>query len=292
MKKFLFISLMLFFSICAFAQSQLLIQRSERGIHLKHTVAPKENFYSIGRLYNISPRDIATFNNLDLNLGLGAGQVLLIPLTASNFSQNTDRGTPVYYVVKDSEGLFRVSVNNNNVLMSNLRKWNNLTDDNITSGSRLIVGYLTPAESLENPGGSTLSTPVQRTPEQTQTRNNTPVNAKSLTALEASGGHFRNDYDQQTRNGSAGKSITGTGGIFKTASGWTDGKYYALIDGVEPGTVIKVTNPTSNRSVYAKVLGEMSGIRQNAGLDVRISNAAASVLGINETDKFIVNVNY
>lgn len=283
---------MLFFSICVFAQGQHVIQRNERGLHLKHTVAPKENFYSIGRIYNASPRDIASFNNLDLNLGLGAGQVILIPLSASNFSQNTDRGTPVYYVVKDSEGLFRVSVNNNNVLMSNLRKWNNLTDDNISAGSRLIVGYITSAESSENPGSSTASTPLQRTPEQTQNSTNPPVSNKSLTAIEASGGYFRNDYDQQTRNGSSGRSITGTGGIFKTASGWMDAKYYALLDGVEPGTVIKVTNPTSNRSVYAKVLGEMSGIRQNAGLDIRISNAAASVLGINETDKFIVNVNY
>jgi hypothetical protein len=36
----------------------------------------------------------------------------------------------------------------------------------------------------------------------------------------------------------------------------------------------------------------MSGISQNKGLDVRISNAAASVLDINDTEKFIVRVNY
>jgi hypothetical protein len=44
--------------------------------------------------------------------------------------------------------------------------------------------------------------------------------------------------------------------------------------------------------VFAKVLGEMTGIRQNQGLEVRISNAAASALNISETDKFIVKVNY
>jgi hypothetical protein len=36
----------------------------------------------------------------------------------------------------------------------------------------------------------------------------------------------------------------------------------------------------------------MSGIRQNAGYDVRISNAAANVLELSDTDKFIVRVNY
>jgi hypothetical protein len=35
----------------------------------------------------------------------------------------------------------------------------------------------------------------------------------------------------------------------------------------------------------------MSGIRQNAGLGIRISNAAASVLEIPDTDKFVVRVN-
>jgi len=65
-----------------------------------------------------------------------------------------------------------------------------------------------------------------------------------------------------------------------------------LMDNVEPGTIIKVVNPTNNKAIFAKVLGEMSGIRQNQGYDVRISNAAASALEVSDTDKFIVRVNY
>jgi len=40
------------------------------------------------------------------------------------------------------------------------------------------------------------------------------------------------------------------------------------------------------------VLGEMSGIRQNEGIDIRLSNAAATALGIAEQDKYIVKINY
>ncbi len=89
-----------------------------------------------------------------------------------------------------------------------------------------------------------------------------------------------------------GKEETATAGIFKTASGWQDAKYYALMDGVEPGTIVRVVNPSNSKAVYAKVLGAMSGISQNKGLDVRISNAAANVLNISDTEKFIVKVNY
>ena len=64
------------------------------------------------------------------------------------------------------------------------------------------------------------------------------------------------------------------------------------MDGVEPGTIVRVINPSNSKAVYAKVLGAMSGISQNKGLDVRISNAAANVLNISDTEKFIVKVNY
>ena len=110
--------------------------------------------------------------------------------------------------------------------------------------------------------------------------------------LNAEQGYFKKSFDQQVRSTPPSKNTTVTSGIFKTTSGWEDAKYYLLIDGVATGTIIKVTNPDNNKAIYAKVLGEMNGIRQNQGLDVRISNAAASSLGISETDKFTLKVNY
>jgi hypothetical protein len=105
-------------------------------------------------------------------------------------------------------------------------------------------------------------------------------------------GYFKPSFDQQVRRSPISKNETVTAGIFKTSSGWEDAKYYLLMDGVQPGTIIKVVNPGNNKMVYAKVLGEMSGIRQNEGLNIRISNAAASALQITEQDKFVVKVNY
>jgi hypothetical protein len=105
-------------------------------------------------------------------------------------------------------------------------------------------------------------------------------------------GYFKSSFEQQVKINPAIKNETVTSGIFKTISGWQDTKYYLLMDGVQPGTIIRIINPDNNKMVYAKVLGEMSGIRQNEGLNIRISNAAASALQIQEPDKFIVKVNY
>jgi hypothetical protein len=105
-------------------------------------------------------------------------------------------------------------------------------------------------------------------------------------------GYFKKSFEQQVKAMPASKTETVTAGIFKTTSGWQDAKYYLLMDKVPSGTIVKITNPGNNKSIYAKVLGEMNGIRQNQGLNIRISNAAATALTIAESEKFIVQVHY
>lgn len=119
------------------------------------------------------------------------------------------------------------------------------------------------------------------------------VFAKEVASVSsADQGYFKKSFEQQVKSTPALKDATVSAGIFKTTSGWQDGKYYLLIDDVATGTIVKLINPDNNKAVYAKVLGQMNGIRQNQGLDIRISNAAAATLGVSDTEKFVVKVNY
>jgi LysM repeat protein len=302
MKKIFLLFILTIFYYLGFAQNGLLVQSNEKGMYVRHTVSAKENFYSIGRLYAISPKDIAAFNGIDMANGLSIGQTIMIPLNASNFSQTENKGTPVYYEVGDKEGLYRVSVKNNKVLMANLRKWNRLTNDNISTGQKLIVGYIQAtsipasnvAASSPAPAPANTQPVVSKPQEKTTTTQPQPQTAPVTTPQVAMGGagYFKTQFEQQSKTAAANNEKSATASIFKTSSGWQDGKYYALMDNVEPGTIIRITNPSNNKAVYAKVLGEMSGIRQNQGLEVRISNAAASVLDISDPNKFTVKVNY
>jgi LysM repeat protein len=326
MKKNFLLTLILFCCTIAFSQSQLIVQKSSKGLYLDHKVAPKENFYSIGRLYHISPKEIEAFNGLDMNKGLVVGQSLKIPLNANNFSQASAKGEPVYYVVGSKEGLYKVSQKNNNVLMASLRKWNKLSNDNISAGQKLVVGYLSaseannavaqtqppevkqeeikkPVEDKKDPvvvkqeTASANKEETQKRPEPEKKSEpivSKPVNSQvtNVSMIDVNGGYFKAQFDLQVKSQPLKADQTASAGIFKTSSGWQDAKYYALMDNVEPGTIVRVINPTNNKAIYAKVLGEMSGIHQNQGYDVRISNAAASALNISDTDKFIVRVNY
>ena len=306
MKKFIFLTFVLLLGAGLFAQ-EMILRHNEKGLYIVHTVAPKENFYSLGRLYNIPPKDIAAYNNLEMERGLNLGQSVNIPLSAANFTQEKTTSHPVFYVVGEKEGLYRVSVNNNKVLMANLRKWNDLQTDAISAGQKLIVGFLIAPENLaanNNKNNVPEKRDYARLPEENEIKKEEKVEKKepvkiteqpkntNIAVNDGNGGYFKASFDAQIKSQPIRKDETVTAGIFKTASGWQDAKYYALIDGVEPGTIIRIVNPNNNKAVYAKVLDKMTGIRQNQGYQMRISNAAATALDVTETEKFILRVNY
>jgi LysM repeat protein len=310
MKKFVVLPLVLFFASWLHAQ-EIIVRHNDKGLYVSHTVAAKETFYSLGRMYAIPPKDIAALNNLEMEKGLTIGQIVNIPLTAANFSQEVQKGQAVYYIVGEKEGLYRVSVKNNKVLMANLRKWNDLKTDAVSAGQKLIVGYIpshdgavvtnkTPVPEKRDypkmPEEKTEvaikeETPAEKTAAITEKKPE-PPRITSTGINDGNGGYFKASFDQQVKLQPVKKDDVATAGIFKTASGWQDAKYYALIDGVEPGTIIRIINPNNSKAIYAKVLDKMTGIRQNQGYNIRVSNAAATALDIADTEKFSVRVNY
>jgi len=340
MKNIVLLSVIILITTLLRAQTNetLLIKSSDKGLYVDHKVTPKENFYSMGRAFNVHPKHIALFNGLDMSKGLSLGQTVKIPLSDKNFTQKTDKGVPIYYVTGNGETLYRVSTNNKNVLMESLRKWNHLPSDKLAGGTRLIVGYLTTsetqalavnapsqkAETTTKPVGNKdvaktdvtnkpeqkkeeakinqtkneeISKPEQKKVEAIQPKDESKMNKDVVQAKQeikttnTDQGYFKASFDQQVKQQPASKEQTVTSGIFKTASGWNDAKYYLLMNGAEPGTIVRITNPGNNKTIYAKLLGEMND-KQSQGLNIRISNAAANALDISETDKFSVKLNY
>jgi len=323
-KSFFFV---LSFILCAWqlaAQKvDLMVKQGDKGLYIEHKVAPKESFYAIGRLYNVHPRYIASYNKLDINKGLQIDQKIKVPLTDTNFIQNGGKGTPVYYRTGDKEGLLTVSNKNNKVSLANLRWWNALSSDELKKDTKLIIGFLLSNEmkSITISGSPQNDQPVaeekkEKQPAVTEEADLTKKEVKKVAEEEEKAekkeekkdplpvvkevrkvtiegqGYFKNHFEQQSKMTAPSKDETVTASIFKTLSGWEDGKYYLLMDNVQPGTIVRIINPSNNKAIYAKVLGEMSGIRQNQGLDIRISNAGVAALDITEQDKFIVKVNY
>lgn len=112
---------------------------------------------------------------------------------------------------------------------------------------------------------------------------------KDYLPREGDEGYFAAGYGQHAKE-KAQQFHSGDAATFKTISGWTDRKYYVLINDLAPETIVRITGP-NNKSVCAKVLGPLQETKGGNGLLLRMSNSAASALGITEP-KFTVTVTY
>ena len=354
MRRLLFI--LLSTPLFSLAQNKsLLVEGVSPNLFISHTVAPKENYYSIGRLYNVSPKEIAPFNKLALEKGLSLNQVIKIPLLVTNFLQvgeaaDDEATIPVYHTAKDKENLLKISANYNKLPINTLKQWNNIKGESVANGTKLIVGYLKVKKDLSALAGTAKPVSAIVTDENTKEITNkkitakeagkpdisneplpvvkkidpkktagikpskekvqpiveeiekakdvkeisketaTPVETKKAVVVPAksveikkqnknfNGGFFKTDFDNQLAKAKS-KEETGTAGIFKSTSGWEDGKYYCLHNSAQPGTILKISSKTSGKIVYAKVLDVIPDISQNEGLLLRLSNAAAAELG-------------
>jgi hypothetical protein len=102
-------------------------------------------------------------------------------------------------------------------------------------------------------------------------------------------GFFAHTYYMRIQD-RAYQAITGDAAIFKTISGWIDRKFYVLINEIVPGTIVRITT-ANKKSVCAKVLGPLPETKGAAGLVIRMNNAAAAALGVDD-QRFIVTITY
>ncbi len=104
-------------------------------------------------------------------------------------------------------------------------------------------------------------------------------------------GGFESMFNQQTGNGRDVTKEKGPGSWFKSNAVVGSGKYYALHNNVPRGTIVKVTNPLTGRSIYAKVLDAIPQLKANANLIIKLSDAAQDALGTNE-GRFYCELSY
>ena len=278
--KNLLILFLLFSSPVLAQKSELYARSGDKGPYIVHQVSRSESFFSIGRKYNVHPRAIAEYNKIDYNKGLNIDQKIRIPLTDTNFSQEVNGVIPVYYKAGEKDDLDKIIKAFNNVSVVKLKEWNKMTDDVIKKDQKIIVGYMVtgeappitvvkPKDEIKNdkqPEKDVINTVVKDTvaevkkpeePKEELKKTETVISKTEVKAPTPGEGFFKKYFDQQSKKFPVSRSETVTAGIFKTASGWQDEKFYLLIDGVPPGTIVKISNPSNNKVIYAKVLGIM-----------------------------------
>lgn len=307
MKKIVFFVFIILLSYTSFAQKKIIVSGNFPSIYINHKVAQGDTWYGISRLYKLDVITLAKYNNTSAASILNIGQIVAIPLDKNNFTQTGQAGenetlVPVHYVVNPGDNVFRIGQNFGKLRLDFLREWNDLNNDIIQPGQKIIIGHLIVENKqvgivLDRAGTNNnvnetttvtagTATTKPATNETTTTETKEPI-AKTNSADDE--GFFAADFPTKLN---PNKAIVknGDAASFKTTSGWNDRKYYALINDVAPGTIIRIT-ATNGRSVCAKVLGALPDMKENKTLLLRISNAAASVLQTGD-GKFTLKVMY
>jgi len=327
-----------------------------------HVIKEGETLSALAKQNGTTVGDIMRLNKMDTKSILKVGEKIKIPAKGVKVPAATATPTTkpvvaapaetpagkqvqpvatITHTVQKGESLYHIS-KQYKVPVAELKKWNNLTSDNIKIGQVLAVNgpavVTTSVKAVTEHPATTVSVPVVPkedkpvvvappivkpvetapvvtkdtvvfapehkdtakpiiikeekplvTVPETKPAETNVVQPAVNTANISSEGFFAPLFGKEVEGRSL-QTATGAAMTFKTASGWADKKYYILMNNIPPGSIVKITT-ADNKSVYAKVLWALGEMKENEGLNYRISSAAASVLGISDA-KFNLTVSF
>jgi len=119
----------------AVPRDSLRAERRAEGLFVVHQVEEKETIYSIAKRYGGSVESIIKHNQIKDNR-IEIGQIIYVLVEKENTSEPKETNQANIHVVAAGETLYSIS-RQHNIKLKDLRKWNNLTDNNISLGMKL-----------------------------------------------------------------------------------------------------------------------------------------------------------
>jgi LysM repeat protein len=295
-KKLLFL-LVLFLSTQAFSRDG----RDSIGIEnlngkkiILHKIEAKETYYSLGRRYNISPQSIMEFNK---NAALRPSETIKIP-TQQNFTDKpvsfsspnkTEKpAKQINHKVQPGETLYAIA-SKYNMRVDDIKLLNGLKSNDLSIGQTLKVTAneevsLTRTVETNNSGKAVIV-------------ENKPKVKEIVTEVPVSKIKYLDSTDSQ-RNIEIPKNRYGITEVNdKGLAVWIDDnnldatKSYALHKTAPVGTIVKITNPMTNRSVFAKVVGRYTENETTKDVIIVITRASADAVGALDK-RFLVNITF
>lgn len=247
---------------------EVTVEGSTKFLH--HTVRQGQTLYSISKYFGLEVADMIHYNP-SLSGGMKLGQKLKIPIGSHDIKWQKDsksikwRMIEVVYIVKPKDTVFKIAKTHFKMPVEVFRALNNLKNDTLEIGDKVIVGWID-IDGLAQKAG---------------------VRAWLPMSLYTSYKPLRMAYI----NGKTGKKEVNEKGPATWNKNSHSDNLYALHKTAPIGTVLKVTNPLNNRTIYVKVVGKLQTAGYGYDVILVLSPAAAKALaGVNRN--FRVNITY
>jgi LysM repeat protein len=290
-------------SISAFAYSMpdsVGVENQNGKKVILHKLDPKDNYYSIGRRYNVSPKTIIEFNK-DAKMTIGniikvptdrpfnqpektitktapvnqqpvVPQPVVEPQAQPTQSANSADGVPTQYKVSAGETLYSIA-KRFNTTVEDITNLNGLASNTISPGQILLI-----RANAASPEPQPTTQPVQ--PPATQ-----PIVAARDSTMPDSTHHMN-----ANRFGLYEKDEKGVA-TWMDDDGLDPNKMLVLHRTAPIGTVIKITNIMTNRTTFAKVVGRFTDTEQTKDVIIVMTKNVAQALGALDK-RFQVNLSY
>ena len=267
--------LSIFFALLALSASASIdsigVENLNGKKNIVHKIEAKETYYSLGRKYNVSPQTIIQFND---NKSLQIGSIVKIPterpfieqnlINSTNLQESTS--TIIEYKVGPREYLYSIA-RKFNTTVEQLKALNNLSNNNLSIGQILKV-----------PNGSNNSEQIARQTTQAPV-NPAPIITNQPAILTDS---IQNASERLklpvARYGLREVNERGIA-VTLTDENLNEKNMLALHQTAPIGTVIKITNPMTGKSTFAKVVRKFTLNEMTKDAIIVLNKATATLIG-------------
>lgn len=274
-----------------FVKDSIGIKKEGGKTFVLHKVEPKQTLFSIVKRYGSSVAEFKTANP-GISEGVNVGQTIKIPYKGIvvNSTQvavkptstpvaTTESVRMVSHVVESGQGLYAIATKYK-VTMSDLRKWNNLTTDLLTTGQVLIVDARE-YERAKKAGELPAKGEIVKV-EDTNLGYNTTVTQKSGNESTDSNESKTSTETLKTSSGYRKTVETGLAELIDVED--KSGKYLGLHRSAPTGTLVNVKNSSNGQSIWVKIVGKLPDIGSDKVI-IKLSPRAFEKL--NPSDKRI-----
>lgn len=243
--------------------------------NIVHKVEAKETYYSIARKYYVTPQSVIQFNS---NKSLQIGTILRVPterpyteasITSAGIkaeSGTTAKVAVIDYKVGPREYLIAIA-KKFNTTVEDLKTLNNLSSNNLSIGQIIKVPFGSESsEQLAPPPASPLDVPKLES-RTVSTSVDSSKSASERLKLPVARYGLREVNERGLAIWISDENLDGT-------------KMLALHQTAPIGTVIKITNPMTGKSTFAKVVGKFTQNESSKDAIIVVTKATADLIGV------------
>ena len=264
--------------------------------YVLHKVVKGEGVYGISKKYGVTADDVFAAND-GSKQGIKIGQILMVPKSESSISTIDDKveqaqsstattstkTEKIYHTVSKGQTLsaiakqFKCSVDE-------LKTWNKLKSDNIQLGQKLQVGQKTVVVNVTKPNTTpkrvVVNTPVA-TPEKPILPAKDPVIDHKNVVVEPVQESPLATVVNTSYNTVNGDEVNEQGNAIISNEGeLTQDRNFIMHPSAKIGTIVMITNPSNNNTVFARVVGNYKS--DNTSI-FRMSKSLATKLGLSNS---------